>query len=106
MKSDTFKTSEGLRQGGVLSPVLFCIFMDEIIKECTPKLKEHVIGYKSLLPVTATECVFADDVAIIADCSSSLQLNLEAWDETFAKHGLKINVKKTKVMITAKEEER
>lgn len=106
MKSTEFKTSEGLRQGGVLSPVLFGIIMDEIIKQCTPKLKKPVIGYRTLTPVKVSECVFADDVAIIADSRDSLQHNLEAWDETFTKYGMKINIQKTKVMMTAKEEEK
>ena len=29
--SDTFRVSNGVRQGGVLSPVLFSVYMDELI---------------------------------------------------------------------------
>ena len=27
----TFKCSHGVKQGGVLSPILFCIYMDELL---------------------------------------------------------------------------
>lgn len=30
----TFETKEGLPQGGGLSPLLFTIYIDEIIKKC------------------------------------------------------------------------
>lgn len=32
-RSDTFVTREGLRQGGGLSPTIFTVFMDVIIKK-------------------------------------------------------------------------
>lgn len=105
MKSDTFETPEGLRQGGVLSPILFCLFMDEIMKECTPKLKKLSIGYKNLIPVEVTECVFADDVVILAENEASLQKNLEIWEESLMKYDMKMNINKTKVMMTSTEQE-
>lgn len=37
-KSDTFNIKESLRQGGVLSPALFNVFIDGILKECKQKL--------------------------------------------------------------------
>lgn len=42
MKSTEF---EELRQGGVMSPTLFNIFMDDIMNECRPKLKKLQVGY-------------------------------------------------------------
>lgn len=105
MKSETFEAPEGLRQGGVLSPILFCLFMDEILKECMPKLKKLSIGYKNLMPVEVTECVFADDVVILAENETNLQKNLEIWEETLMKYDMKMNIIKTKVMMTSTEQE-
>lgn len=31
--SDTFKTLNGIRQGGVISPLLFCVYMDVLLLE-------------------------------------------------------------------------
>jgi hypothetical protein len=103
--SDKFETKEGLRQGGVLSPALFNIFMDEIIKTCKPNLKQLHVGYRKLLPIAITECAFADDVVIMANTEKGLQNNINVWDEVLKKNGMKISTKKTKTMMTAKEPE-
>lgn len=105
LKSEPFGTSEGLRQGGVLSPVLFCIYMDEIIKECTLKTKKLTVGYRRLTPVEVTECAFADDLVIMAGSETNLQKNLEIWEDTFIKFEMNINVDKTKVMVISREQE-
>lgn len=41
MKSESFPIHSGLRQGGVMSPTLFNIFMDELIRKCRPILKSY-----------------------------------------------------------------
>ena len=77
MKSEEFNICEGLRQGGVMSPTLFNIFMDDIIeRECRPKLKKPQIGYCKLKGVCIMECAFADEVVVIAGKESDLQHNL------------------------------
>jgi hypothetical protein len=103
--SDKFETKEGLRQGGVLSPALFNIFIDEIIKTCKPDLNKLHVGFRQLQQITITECAFADDVVIMANTEKGLQSNVNSWDEILKNHGMKINTKKTKVMMTAKEQE-
>ena len=30
--SDSFSVSNGVRQGGILSPYMFCVYMDDLIK--------------------------------------------------------------------------
>ena len=49
--SEEFVTREGLRQGGVMSPLLFNIYMDEIMKKCNEKTKHLFVGYRHLAPV-------------------------------------------------------
>ena len=105
MKSETFITKEGLRQGGVMSPVLFTIYMDDIIKECNTKIKKLFLGYKNLQRVELSECAFADDIVIMANNENDLQTNVTAWNETLNEYGMKINNDKTKVMVIASEQQ-
>lgn len=47
-QSDEFITKDGLRQGGVLSPLLFIIVMDEVHKERIPRVNKLFIGHCNL----------------------------------------------------------
>jgi Reverse transcriptase (RNA-dependent DNA polymerase) len=98
MRSEMFQTNEGLRQGGGLSPLLFNIFMDDIINESSDQNKKLVVGYRHLQRITISEGVFADDVVVMAGNEKDLQHNLETWNRTFESYDMKINKAKTKVM--------
>ena len=106
MKSKTFGVTGGLRQGGVLSPVLLNIFMDKIMKECSRSVQKPVLSLKICKKVLMSECAFADDIPIIADSEDLLQNNLKIWNEELKKNDMKMNLNKTKVMATTEEEER
>lgn len=104
-KSDKFEIKGGLRQGGVLSPILFNVFIDEILKECKPYLKKLCVGFKNLEPIELTECMFADDLVIMANSEKGLQNNINIWNNTLKKYGMKINTTKTCVMMVTKGQE-
>ena len=102
-KTDTFKTNIGLRQGGVLSPILFNVLMDDIIRNCQERVKKLCIGYRTLKKVEISECAFADDVMILAENEKELQKNILIWNEELNKAGMKLNENKTKVQTIGKE---
>ncbi|XP_031358768.1 uncharacterized protein LOC116182371 [Photinus pyralis] len=102
-QSTTFEISEGLRQGGVLSPILFLLIMDHIIKATATRTKKVHIGTNKLIPVNVSECAFADDVMICAAKEKDLQDNLRIWEEELTKRNMIINTNKTKVMVISKE---
>uniref|UniRef100_A0A1Y1M0F5 Reverse transcriptase domain-containing protein n=2 Tax=Photinus pyralis TaxID=7054 RepID=A0A1Y1M0F5_PHOPY len=102
-QSTTFEISEGLRQGGVLSPILFLLIMDDIIKATATRTKKVHIGTNKLIPVNVSECAFADDVMICAAKEKDLQDNLRIWEEELTKRNMIINTNKTKVMVISKE---
>ncbi len=67
-KSHTFTVFNGVHQGGVLSPLLFNVYIDEMIY----KLEKSCIGYKIR---THFICVlaYADDVILLCPSRSGLQ---------------------------------
>ena len=66
--SSFYKLSAGVRQGGILSPFLFAIFIDSIVN----KIKDANVGcYVSTICVSIF--LYADDILIIAPSVSGLQ---------------------------------
>lgn len=96
--SEEFKTTKGLRQGGVMSPALFTALLDEVMKRCHEKIKKLHLGFRRMKPIGASVCAFADDVVIIAGNEKDLQHNLLLWDKELTDVGMNINRDKTKVM--------
>ena len=69
--SDSFCISNGVRQGGVLSPILFAIYIDCLLE----MLESSGVGCcygGSFVGALA----YADDVVLLAPCTSALRLML------------------------------
>lgn len=47
-----------------MSLIFFTVFMDDIIKECAPKLKKLHVGYTNIKAIKISEFVFADSIVI------------------------------------------
>lgn len=98
-KSETFRYSTGLKQGCILSPILFNAVLDEVLKASRQNLKSYIVGSWRMRPVKVTELCYADDMLVIAETEAALQHNMNTLNEEFKKHNMKINEKKTKSMI-------
>lgn len=104
-QSEDFVTKEGLRQGGVLSPLLFIIMMDDIIKELKGTVRQIQVGYRNMEAIGISECAFADDLVLFARSETELKHNLVVWKEALEKRNMRINMEKTKIMAVGSVEE-
>ena len=46
-----------------------------------------------------SECIFADDIALIASSEQALQTNLNIWARELSVNGMTINLDKTKALV-------
>ena len=67
--SQSFHVSNGVRQGGVLSPVLFSVYVDGLL--C--KLRDSGVGRHLGCEFVGSVC-YADDLALLAPSPSALRI--------------------------------
>ena len=100
--TNKFNIEVGVRQGCILSPLLFIILMNSISKQCKG-MRAVELGMWKLKPVTLKMLAFADDLVICGKTQRDLQHNLTILNKDLKKKGLTINTKKTKSMILSRE---
>jgi len=88
--SAMFKLNCGIRQGGVLSPYMFAIYIDEIV----PKIESIGIGCY-LGSVCFSIFLYADDMLLLAPSISALQKLLTVCENELRDLDLSINAKKS-----------
>lgn len=101
--SEKFKTSEGVRQGSVLSPLLFICAMDDAIRHCQERMQRFRVGYRELQPTYLQACAFADDIVLFANSEENMQKSVKIWKDALAAQKLELNVEKTKVVMIGNE---
>ena len=93
-KGDWFRTTIGVRQGCLLSPTLFNIFLERIMEDAL----EHHEGTISIGGRTITNLRFADDIDGLAGSEEELASLVEQLDKAASSYGMEISTEKTKVM--------
>ena len=92
--SDYFDVSTGTKQGGVLSPRIFTMYVDDLVI----KLRNRGVGCHVLGLFLA--CIFyADDLCLLAPSRGAMQEMLNICHEYCSEFCLTFNVKKTKVVV-------
>ena len=114
--SEEFRVESGVRQGCVLSPLLFNCFMDKILREtleATPggwsidytTTKGLFLTYREKTPTTTDiqNVQYADDLTLVAESREDLQVMVDTLDRVCTKWGMAINGAKTKTMVVGAE---
>jgi hypothetical protein len=92
--SDSFSTCNGIRQGGVISPVLFCIYIDELLLKLARKGSGCWVGshYYGALG-------YADDLTLLSPSVSGLRAMLNICEEFAEEYSVKYNAEKTVCLL-------
>ena len=85
--TDWFKTLVGVLQGCVLSPLLFCIFLEVVMARALDVEDMGAVVSGRLI----NNLKFADDVGLLTESSTDLQSLLDRVDEESNRFGLTIS---------------
>ena len=112
--SEPFNVGHGVKQGCVLAPTLFTIFLAAVLQRMPEHLGDLHIRTRSdgdlfnlrrlkakskTLEKLIQELLFADDTALVTHSLQAMQNLLTAFAEASKRFGLTINIKKTEVVI-------
>ena len=92
--SPGFYVTNGVKQGGILSPYLFNIYTDDQSKA----LSSSLVGC-NLNGIFVNHVIYADDITLIAPCASALQKLINICNQYASCHNIKFNPDKTVCML-------
>ena len=93
VESDEYTVGHGLREGAVLSPLLYTVFIDDLparLKECAGVL----VGGQRI------RCLlYADDIALVAESAADLQKMLDACQAFADESSFQFSMDKSNVVV-------
>ena len=89
--SNEFGVQVGVHQGSVLSPLIFAIVVDVVIEHAREGLLNRIL--------------YANDLVLISEGLENLRERFQRWRSALEGKGLKVNVGKTKMMVSGTEGE-
>ena len=104
ISSDYFSSRRGIRQGDLLSPLLFNLVMDRVLRTALDTARANHLkgipfvngeGRRMLLSVRA----YADDLVLFSAHKAAAQRDIDTLVDALKAAGLTVNVNKTKTMV-------
>ena len=115
--SERFEVKTGVRQGCVLSPLLFNCFMDKILREAMATLggglkieyatsRGLFLTYRDKTPASTSiqDALYADDLTLVAQSRQELQHMVNAVNNAFKRWGMTISATKTKTLTVGEQQ--
>jgi hypothetical protein len=90
--SEPFKVITGVKQGCMLSPIIFTMVIDWIMKASINPPR----GIQWTITSTLEDLDFADDISLLSHQLQQVQQKTDSFNQTANSSGLKINIDKTK----------
>ena len=100
MATDWFNCPLGVKQGDIISPTLFAIYINDLAEE----LKGSGIGIEIGEELVLSCLLYADDIVLLADSETDLQALLNIVNVWCSKWRLEVNLLKTNVMHVKKQQ--
>ena len=100
MATDWFNCPLGVKQGDIISPTLFAIYINDLAEE----LKGSGIGIEIGEELVLSCLLYADDIVLLADSETDLQSLLNIVNVWCSKWRLEVNLLKTNVMHVKKQQ--
>ena len=95
--TDSFQIGKGVHQGCILSPCLFNLYAEYIMRNAG--LEEAQAGIK-IAGRNINHLRYADDTSLMAESEEELKSLLMKVKEETEKVGLKLNIQKTKIIAS------
>ena len=96
--TDWFQIGKGIRQGCILSPCLFNLYAEYIMRNAG--LEETQAGIK-IAGRNINNHIYADDTTLMAEREEELKSLLMKVKEESEKVGLNLNIQRTKIMASS-----
>ncbi len=96
--SDYFSYAVGLRQGEVMSPILFSLFVEDL----ELYLQDSINSGLSIDDIVLIVLLFADDMAILGKSPAEVQSHLDKLYVYCNAWGLNVNTATTKISLSAR----
>ena len=105
--SESFEVKMGLRQGCVMSPWLFNMYMDGVVREmyCRVPGKGVKMRVDCEKEWMLSQVLFADDTALVVESAEQLQCLFLEFVRVCKRRKLRVNVNKSKVMCVGESVE-
>ena len=98
--SDWFSVSKGVRQGCILSPHLFSLYTEGIMREVEQDSRKDLYNEPNIQGLKLRDLRYADDTALLSTTTEGLHQLLHSVKEHSENKGLFLNIKKTKIVDT------